>query len=50
MATGLINKCVEDRAAQAVVFATDEHPVFVPDLVGADGIIDEPVVELNLAQ
>ena len=49
MAADLLDKSIEERAAQAVVFAADEHPVSVPELGGANGVFDEFVVELNLA-
>ena len=44
VAADLLDEGVEDRAAPAGVFAADEHPVLVPEFVGADGVFVEVVV------
>ena len=49
MAADLLDEGVEDCAAPTGVFATDEHPVLVPEFGGADRIFGEVVVELDLS-
>ena len=45
----LLDESVDDGTAPADVFAANEHPVFVTQLGGPDGVFGEVVVELDLA-
>jgi len=49
VAAELLNEGVNDGAAPAGVLATDEHPVLVAELGGADGVFGEIVIKLDLA-
>jgi hypothetical protein len=48
VAADVLDEGVNDRAAPAGVLATDEHPVLVAKLGGADGVFGETIIELDL--
>ncbi len=48
-AADLLDKGVDDGTAPAGVFTSDEHPVFGPELGGANRVFHGVIIEVDMA-